>query len=137
MNENLYVYQATALRVNDGDTYTLRVDCGFRIHLDMEIRLLGIDTPEVKRYSGRYKFEEEIPIGKRIGQWVSNRILNKPLFVKTQKDDTDNYGRMLAEVFYQENGEWVNLTERMLELGYDKKSIQEKLESSTTIEIPV
>lgn len=136
MFEDLYVYKATALRVNDGDTFTLRVDCGFRIYPEMEIRLLDIDTPETKRYAGRFKFDEEIAIGKKIGQWVSNRILNKPLYIKTQKDKDDTYGRMLAEVFYQEGDQWINLSERMIELGFDKKSIQEKLESSTTIEIP-
>ncbi|UOE58096.1 thermonuclease family protein [Cytobacillus oceanisediminis] len=132
----LYEYKATALKITDGDTYTLKVDCGFRIFPEMEMRLLGIDTPEVKKYAGRYIYEEEIEIGKQIALWVSNRILNQPLMIKTQLDKEDPYGRLLADVYYQENGIWVNLTERMLELGFDKKTIQEKLASSTTIEIP-
>lgn len=133
---DLYNYKAKVLEVNDGDTYTVSVSVGFRIYPEMEVRILGIDTPETKRYKGRYKFEEEIAIGKQIAKWVSKRILGKEVLLKTHLDRNDVYGRLLADVYYQVDGEWIHLNQQMLDLGFDKKNIQEKLESSTTIEIP-
>lgn len=134
--KNLYVYKAKGVRVTDGDTFTLSIDLGFNIFSHMNVRLLEIDTPEVKRYAGRYLYEEEIEIGKEIGKWVEARILTYPLLVKTEIDKSDVYGRILAHVQYLKDGEWVDLRNEMLTLGFDKKTIQEKLASSTTIEIP-
>ena len=131
-----YNYTAEVLEVNDGDTYTVRVNLGMRIYPETEIRMLGIDTPETKKYKGRYRFAEEIDIGKKIAKWVRNRILGKQVRLKTHLDEDDKYGRLLAEIEYEVNGQWVNLNQQMLSLGFDKKTIQEKLESSTTIEIP-
>lgn len=134
---DLYNYRATILEVTDGDTFKIKVDLGFRFTHEMELRMLRIDTPEVKHYPGRYKYDEEITIGKKIGQWVRNRIEGKEVEIKTQLDEDDKYGRLLAEVFYQdEDGQWIHLNQQMIDLGFDKKIIQEKLESSTTIEIP-
>ena len=132
----LYQYKATVEKVNDGDTLTALIDLGFNLYHRTTIRLLGIDTPEVKKYSGRYKYEEEIQIGKEIGRWVSNRILNKNVLLKTEIDKTDVYGRVLAHLYYKEGDEWIHLNQQMIDLGFNKKNIQEKLESSTTIEIP-
>lgn len=134
--KNLYVYKAKGVRVTDGDTFTLSIDLGFNIFSHMNVRLLEIDTPEVKRYAGRYLYEEEIEIGKEIEKWVEARILTYPLLVKTEIDKSDVYGRILAHVQYLKDGEWVDLRNEMLTLGFDKKTIQEKLASSTTIEIP-
>ncbi|MFE4029181.1 thermonuclease family protein [Priestia sp. YIM B13551] len=133
---DLYNYKATVIEVKDGDTYVISVDLGFRFIHEMELRMLRIDTPETKRYPGRFKYDEEIPIGKQIGQWVRNRILGKEVEIKTQLDESDKYGRVLAELYYEVDGQWINLNQQMLDLGFDKKNIQEKLESSTTIEIP-
>lgn len=134
--KDLYVYKAKAVKITDGDTFDLSIDLGFKIFPEMTARLLGIDTPEVKRYAGRYIFEEEIEIGKQIAKWVENRILSKSLLIKTEIDKSDVYGRVLAQVLYEVNGTWVDLAQEMLMLGFDKKTIQEKLASSTTIEIP-
>lgn len=133
---DLFNYKATVLDVGDGDTYTISVELGFRIKHEMELRMLGIDTPEVKRYPGRYKYDEEIIIGKQIAEWVRKRILGKEVLIKTTLDKDDKYGRLLADVFYEVDGQWIHLNQQMIDLGFDKKNIQEKLESSTTIEIP-
>lgn len=131
-----YNYTAEVLSVKDGDTYIVLMDLGVSIYHKSEIRLLGIDTPETKKYKGRYKFPEEITIGKKITQWVINRIQGKIVQLETHLDEDDVYGRLLADLEYEEDGKWIHLNEQMLQLGFDKKTIQEKLESSTTIEIP-
>lgn len=42
-----YSYRSTVLRVIDGDTIVLRVDLGFRLSVEVTVRLWGIDAPEV------------------------------------------------------------------------------------------
>ena len=42
-----YSYRASVLRVVDGDTVELRADLGFRVFVDVTVRLWGIDAPEV------------------------------------------------------------------------------------------
>lgn len=41
-----YTYRAELLRVIDGDTIEVRIDCGFSIWHVCTLRLDGVDTPE-------------------------------------------------------------------------------------------
>ncbi len=43
----MWTYRATLLRWLDGDTASVRVDCGFRIYTEQTIRLMGLDTAEL------------------------------------------------------------------------------------------
>ena len=43
---SLYEYNAKVKRIIDGDTVDAYVDLGFKTHLEIRIRLKGIDTPE-------------------------------------------------------------------------------------------
>jgi hypothetical protein len=43
-----WVYRAKLLGIHDGDTVTLTVDLGHRVHLDTQVRLLGVDAREVR-----------------------------------------------------------------------------------------
>lgn len=43
----MYQYNAEVLRVIDGDTYELLVDCGFGIFHKIHLRVAGINTPEI------------------------------------------------------------------------------------------
>lgn len=134
----VYEYEARVIDVYDGDTYTLVLQLGgIKITHEVVIRMLRIDTPEVKLRKGRYKYPEEIEIGKKITEWVENRILNKTVSIYIYGgDEKDVYGRYLVDLFYEVDGQAVHLNQQMLDLGFDKKTIQEKLESSTAIEIP-
>lgn len=41
-----YVRDATVLRVIDADTLALRIDLGWRVHINGDIRLLRVSAPE-------------------------------------------------------------------------------------------
>ena len=43
-----YYYKAEVLSVYDGDTCTCLVDLGFKTFVRVKIRLIGIDTPEIR-----------------------------------------------------------------------------------------
>jgi hypothetical protein len=42
-------YKAIALTVHDGDTFTVRLDLGDRIFRELEVRVAGIDAPELRK----------------------------------------------------------------------------------------
>lgn len=48
----MYNYQASLIRVVDGDTVWLRVDLGFRMFAELSFRMAGIDAPEMNQAGG-------------------------------------------------------------------------------------
>lgn len=52
MPEPVYRYRAEVLDVHDGDTYKVRVDLGFRCAVTIQLRLRGVDTPELPTPEG-------------------------------------------------------------------------------------
>lgn len=105
----MYTYKATVKSIYDGDTIRVDIDLGFGvIFKDQSLRLLGIDTPEVRgeeRSQGLIskKFvEERIPVGTVIK-------------IVTERDRKEKFGRYLATVFYSEDSK--NLNEELLQSG--------------------
>lgn len=49
----MYTYNAELLRVIDGDTVKVMVDLGFRLYREINLRLLGINAPELKTDAGK------------------------------------------------------------------------------------
>ena len=89
-----YVYSAVVTDVYDGDTVTVTIDLGFNVLLsDQKIRLLGVDTPELRG--------EEREEGLKVRDQVRKMILNKKVIIRTHKDKKGKYGRWLAEVFIE------------------------------------
>jgi len=93
--EAAYQYNATVLRVVDGDTAEVDIDLGFKVHVHATVRLDGIDAPE--------KFGATKEAG-----MVAKNALTKLLppgcavVLKTRKpaDKSDEkYGRLLARVW--------------------------------------
>jgi len=97
-------YEAEVLRVIDGDTFEVLINLGFGIVVKHHIRLLGIDTPEMR--------EEQGPIAKK---FVEDHLLNKRIYLTDVKPKTDKYGRTLAKVWLDE--EHIDLTELLLREG--------------------
>ena len=89
----MYEYNCIIERVVDGDTVDVRVDAGFDIWTKQRVRLLGIDTPEVRTRDLREK---------KFGKLASARVKNllpvrsKQRIVIT-KQGRGKYGRYLAD----------------------------------------
>lgn len=45
----MWTYQARAVKAVDGDTIRMTVDLGFRVSHDIDVRLEGVDCPELRR----------------------------------------------------------------------------------------
>lgn len=95
IEEQLYTYKAKVLRWIDGDTVEFRVDLGFRLWMECNFRLNGIDTPE----RGKPNYKEATQFAVAMAPPQSDTI------IRSYKD-TDKYGRWLCDIYV--NGECVN-----------------------------
>jgi micrococcal nuclease len=88
-----YYYKGLILRVLDGDTVKARIDTGFKTYIEMDVRLQGINAPEI---TGATKKE-----GEKSKLWLENKVLNKEVILETFKnsDQFDKYGRFLALMY--------------------------------------
>lgn len=92
----MYEYRAKCLRVVDGDTIHVDVDLGVDIHVNLTVRLYGIDTPELSS-----------PEGQSVRAYVSGVLLGKEFTLKTLKDKREKYGRYLG-IIILDTGEEFN-----------------------------
>ena len=87
-----YCYKATCTSVYDGDTVTLDISLGFNVVMHKQkIRLLGINTPEV-RGSER---EDGLVSRDRLRELIDG----KDVIIATHKDKGGKYGRLLATIY--------------------------------------
>ncbi|HET9132393.1 MAG TPA: thermonuclease family protein [Terriglobia bacterium] len=85
----MYEYTARLLRVVDGDTIYVEVDLGFTIKMEIELRLEGVNTPEMKTPEG--------PPAKQVTvDWLAQY---DSLIIETEKDKKEKWGRYLAVVW--------------------------------------
>lgn len=89
----MYEYRASVKKIVDADTLDLVIDLGFHIFVTKRVRLIGLDAPE--------KFTEQ---GKIAKQFVENAApVNSSVIIQTKIDSLDKYGRILAEIFLNNN----------------------------------
>lgn len=97
----MYTYNASLIRVIDGDTIEVMVDLGFYTWKEVTVRLYGINTPETRTKDLEEK-ERGLAAKKRLTELLSNREF------KLVSKGIGKYGRCLGEIFI-ETGENVNL----------------------------
>lgn len=92
LKEHLYIYKGKVIKVIDGDTVDVVLDQGFKSTRTERLRLNSVDTPE--------KSELNYAEAK---QFTTDKVLNKEVLIQTYKSDV--FGRYLANVWYEEDGE--------------------------------
>tara|TARA_B100001094_G_scaffold237098_1_gene232284 strand:- start:12030 stop:12497 length:468 start_codon:yes stop_codon:yes gene_type:complete len=118
-----YIYKVSSLeKVVDGDTIDVTLDLGFDVCTRQRVRLLGIDTPE-----SRTRDLEEKKFGllskKKLKEWCLKAVASEKDDIEIQlrcpeADSRGKFGRILAEVWVCEDGEWTNVNEWMCREGY-------------------
>ena len=103
----MYTYNATIVRVVDGDTLIIDVDVGFCITIRQRFRLKDINAYEIKDPNGK-----GIEARKRVEQLISEK--GPVVLLKTYKEE--KFGRYLAEVIL-ESGAGANLGQLLLHEG--------------------
>ncbi len=111
-----YTYYADVLEVYDGDTLTVTIDLGFSLTIKTKVRLMGIDTAEMKSEDEAVK---KLAIASR--DFIRSQALDKKVLLKSHKPD--KYGRALADIWTLDD-QWQpapkSLSEMMIEQGFAK-----------------
>jgi len=105
----MYNYKAKVIDIYDADTMTLQIDLGFYISKVEKVRLMGIDTPELRTRNLREK-----ELGYEARDYVRDLILNEEVIVTTEKKG--KYGRYLVNIFYND----ININNELIRKGYAK-----------------
>ena len=102
----MYSYKAKILNIVDGDTVDAKIALGFKLTIDLRLRLFGIDTPET-----RTRDKQEKVRGLKAKKFVTKRIKNKEVIIETTKQG--KFGRYLAVIYYGEKR--INLNQELLD----------------------
>ena len=114
--KDLFTFKANLERIVDADTFWFQVDLGFDWWSLQDLRLRGIDCPEINT-----------PAGKRAKRFVEKEL--KPCtFVVIKTYASDKYARYLTDIFYLPGetdvqkvaDEGIFLNQRLLDLGLAK-----------------
>jgi len=108
-----WLYPARLLSITDGDTITVKLDMGLRITRDERIRLLGIDTPELRGESRA----AGLAATEFVRQWMvmaASSVFDWELLIATTK--ADSFGRWLGDV--HRVGDGANLSQDLLAAGH-------------------
>ena len=118
-----FKYRVSSLeKVVDGDTIDVYIDLGFDVCTKQRVRLLGIDTPE-----SRTRDLEEKKFGllskKKLKEWCLKAVASEKDDIEIElrcpeADSRGKFGRVLAEIWVSEDGQWTNVNRWMCEEGY-------------------
>lgn len=114
----MYEYRAKCVNVVDGDTIDVLIDLGFKIKHEIRVRLMNVDTPEMK-------IEEQHEEAVRVKSIVEEDLLGKDIIITTEKENKslskskDTYGRYLAVVKLEDG---TNYNDSLLKRGLVKEN---------------
>jgi len=109
----MYKYGAKLLRVVDGDTADVMIDLGFSTWVKARLRFKGVDT-----WEKRTRDLEEKKKGIAATEFTKKHLeLNDGNFV-IQSYGKGKYGRVLAEIFVNIDGEETSLNKLLIENGH-------------------
>lgn len=99
-------YTARVLRVIDGDTLRVAIDLGYEITVVRNLRLYGVDTPEI--------VGKDRARGLAAKRWMEALLpAGSVIYYRSIRDKRDKYGRYLADILI----EGKPLAELMIEEG--------------------
>ncbi len=106
------LYNATVVRIVDGDTIRLDIDLGFDIVLkNQSVRLYKVDTPEC-----RTRDLKEKAAGLLAKEVVQNLIaVGERVFIRTKLDTKGKFGRLLGTIITTDN---ININEHLVNNNY-------------------
>tara|TARA_R100000008_G_C3551099_1_gene150456 strand:+ start:260 stop:649 length:390 start_codon:yes stop_codon:yes gene_type:complete len=112
-----YIYRAKLDRVVDGDTIDAMIDVGFDIWVKKRIRYKGIDT-----WESRTRDLEEKKKGlaaKERNKELLEKVSSKPGYFRLKSYGVGKYGRVLGEIFIQDNNnKQYNINQTLITEGH-------------------
>ncbi len=104
----MYEYKAKYIKNYDGDTVTFDIDLGFKVHMTLNVRLSGINSPEIKS-----NVEEEKERAIKARDFVEKALSEADNIIIRSGKLTGKYGRYITTVFY----DGINLNEELIQEG--------------------
>lgn len=104
----MYLYNATVVKVVDGDTVDLDIDLGFYMKTRQRIRLANIDAPEMR---GKEKQQ-----GKEAKAFLKELLLTEDNKVQVETVKTGKFGRWLGVLYLKQLDHSVNA--EMIDKGH-------------------
>lgn len=116
-------YKAVCLRVIDGDTLHIEVDLGLRVKRTLDVRLVGIDTPEV---TGATR-EAGLAATEYLKTLLFDNGAALPLVAQFMKGKS--FDRWLAKVYLEKHDEqgsvvFIDVQEMLIKAGYAKEMVK-------------
>lgn len=110
---NPYIYQASLIKVIDGDTVDMLIDQGMGIFNKQRVRLYGINAYELNSPD-----EVDRTWAAMGREFLINNLPTDAngLIIETIKDKGDKYGRLLAKIYV--DGRYIN--QALIEEGLAK-----------------
>ena len=114
-----FTYNAIVTRVVDGDTVDVDIDLGFGIwYRNQRIRLMGVDTPEVRTRD---------LVEKKFGLLAKSIVegfcpVGKEVLLQTELDDKGKFGRILGVIVSDETNVNDYLIENHYAVAYEGQS---------------
>ena len=118
-----FKYRVSSLeKVVDGDTIDVNIDLGFDVCTKQRVRLLGIDTPESRTRDLEGK-KFGLLSKKKLKEWCLKAVASEKDDIEIElrcpeADSRGKFGRVLAEIWVSEDGQWTNVNRWMCEEGY-------------------
>jgi endonuclease YncB( thermonuclease family) len=111
-----YQYSATVVRWIDGDSVILNIDCGFDMTLKSQnVRLNGIDTSETR--GGTLDLKWLGNLAKKF--CIEAAPVDSRVTIKTSLDKKGKFGRILADIYLEDNQSSLNDTLKLERLAVD------------------
>jgi micrococcal nuclease len=105
-------------RVVDGDTIDVVIDLGLGVLSKQRIRLLGMDTPEL-RTSDKEEKKYGIMSKNKMKYLLDVSDVSENIEIRCLKRDSrGKFGRLLAEVWVNKDSEWINVNKWMSDNHY-------------------
>lgn len=105
------------IKVKDGDTIALIVDLGFDTLRRVDVRLNGVDAPEIHAKATVERTAAQVSL-RAVEDWISEHFAIG-IAVESQKlDPTDKYGRVLGDLICPRSSTAPRLVAMLLSVGY-------------------
>jgi micrococcal nuclease len=110
----LYTYKIKEItKIYDGDTITAVIDLGMFISITEKIRLMGINTPEIRGEERSEGLKSKAWLEETLGDAI---IADKEIYVKTVLDKKGKYGRLLGYLYIE--GQDISVNEQLVKAGF-------------------
>lgn len=112
-----YTYKVNeVIRVIDGDTVDIMIDVGFYMSIRKRIRMLDIDTEELR--GGTLATKER---AKAATLRLIDLLDSGDVYIKTKMDTTGKYGRLLGTLFVElSDGTMIDINQTLVTEGFQK-----------------